>query len=1136
MIELSRTFDLGRDQTRMKDPRDGKRQTVSAAALLKRLFHSDQQKRWELQILADEVGMGKTFVALAVAFTLLEEMIAGRPPAGLDGCYQKVVILTPANASLLQKWYREVSEFVKRCVPEAGQAEAGRWFKPIQCDRIDDFVRLLQKPGTGARIIVAPMDIFGEKKLRYYDLKRRFLLAALFRYWGNRLQIDRRERLLRGAPDGWPRRPDELGKISDDDSQKIPCYEHEAVAAIARLDRVDQDGNPSKIETLLSTCREISEPYTRNRVDLFHDNRVERDLSWLYREVMLTLLGSAVPLVIVDEAHNWKHGPETGANGYKFFAKYLAARTRRGLLLTATPFQLHPKEMLELLKIGEALEPAPERSGLAERRARIRSQRELLERVLSRATDASVRFAGAWSKMPPEVQSRIDAVWCSLPFERARAKIEEVARKDGVAEDAEIRPIVQEATDELDPSLRSFFCEALFLFAHNRDLSSELGPVVVRHRRKTEHRLFRVGAEYVSDAVVAERRPDSHVLHASPGLDVSGPGELPHYLLMRCVSETKKGRGRSSLGSALTGCYSTLLESAEGRRVKGWLHGQADAAPHFRLLEDMVSKSCDPEHPKLAAVVKRVLAAWTEGEKTLLFCFRTNTAERLRDIIRDQIADVLTKKRKVCLGGESSLIALRGRLTGRDRDLIPLGLDRVLWSLQLTNGFGQGWPFAPSDLELQDSDVRALAALSLRYNVVFGDERVDRVFLTRAVEHLVAQRLSTKKPVGLVGNVLRDMASPTWVEWPYGRNPGVGEDDEDDAGEEVALRGVNSHYKVEQEEQDDREVEVLAAKLLLRRQRARTTNDTSIFDVDAEGPSLWFGGAPRDVVVSPNFVALEIHRHLAVLTMGDEGLDWESRRLVMEALRRALLRVSVLVRLLPTKTERHERAWGDLLVEAYWQTGVNGQHESMAHRIEVFLEDLKGASGRFDDPRSARATILDATRLRDQQFVALVKGGDQKSRERVFAGFNSPLLPDVLVCTSVGAEGIDLHRHCRHVVHYDLAWNPAVLEQRTGRIDRIGSKTFRERELARSEGTTYLEVGVPFLAGTYDERMYEELRMRAQIFEVLTGGDVAADSAEGNDDSAAAEGKERELQLVALPPRMIDELRVRLDVWQEIAD
>ncbi len=210
MITLSSTFDLGLDHTRMKDPKDAARQSASASELLRRLFHEDPRRRWELQVLADEVGMGKTFVALAVAFTLLEEMMAGRPPDGLEGCYQKVVILTPPNASLLRKWYREVSEFVKRCVPENAREQAVQWFSPTLCERVDDFVVGLQRPGRGSRVIVASMDIFGDKKLRDYDLKRRFLLGALFRYWGNRLQNDRRERLLRGAPDGWPQRTDWL--------------------------------------------------------------------------------------------------------------------------------------------------------------------------------------------------------------------------------------------------------------------------------------------------------------------------------------------------------------------------------------------------------------------------------------------------------------------------------------------------------------------------------------------------------------------------------------------------------------------------------------------------------------------------------------------------------------------------------------------------------------------------------------------------------------------------------------------------------------------------------------------------------------------------------------------------------------
>lgn len=43
----------------------------------------------------------------------------------------------------------------------------------------------------------------------------------------------------------------------------------------------------------------------------------------------------------------------------------------------------------------------------------------------------------------------------------------------------------------------------------------------------------------------------------------------------------------------------------------------------------------------------------------------------------------------------------------------------------------------------------------------------------------------------------------------------------------------------------------------------------------------------------------------------------------------------------------------------------------------------------------------------------------------------------VLVLTSVGAEGLDL-QFCSTLVNYDLTWNPMVLEQRIGRIDRIG--------------------------------------------------------------------------------------------------
>ena len=73
---------------------------------------------------------------------------------------------------------------------------------------------------------------------------------------------------------------------------------------------------------------------------------------------------------------------------------------------------------------------------------------------------------------------------------------------------------------------------------------------------------------------------------------------------------------------------------------------------------------------------------------------------------------------------------------------------------------------------------------------------------------------------------------------------------------------------------------------------------------------------------------------------------------------------------------------------------------------------------------------------------------DQDSRESVLWGF-APVttdapegrdedLHDILITTDVLAEGVNLQQ-ARHIVNYDLPWNPMRLAQRHGRIDRIGS-------------------------------------------------------------------------------------------------
>lgn len=63
---------------------------------------------------------------------------------------------------------------------------------------------------------------------------------------------------------------------------------------------------------------------------------------------------------------------------------------------------------------------------------------------------------------------------------------------------------------------------------------------------------------------------------------------------------------------------------------------------------------------------------------------------------------------------------------------------------------------------------------------------------------------------------------------------------------------------------------------------------------------------------------------------------------------------------------------------------------------------------------------------------------------KIRKAFNSPFWPYVLVTTSVGQEGLDFHRYCRELVHWNLPVNPIDFEQREGRINRYRSLAVRQ--------------------------------------------------------------------------------------------
>ncbi len=83
-------------------------------------------------------------------------------------------------------------------------------------------------------------------------------------------------------------------------------------------------------------------------------------------------------------------------------------------------------------------------------------------------------------------------------------------------------------------------------------------------------------------------------------------------------------------------------------------------------------------------------------------------------------------------------------------------------------------------------------------------------------------------------------------------------------------------------------------------------------------------------------------------------------------------------------------------------------------------------------------SAIGATDRADERILGLTGGMDEEDREAVKSAFNSEEHPvRILVATDAAREGVNLQAQCSTLFHFDLPWNPARMEQRNGRIDRL---------------------------------------------------------------------------------------------------
>jgi ERCC4-related helicase len=140
---------------------------------------------------------------------------------------------------------------------------------------------------------------------------------------------------------------------------------------------------------------------------------------------------------------------------------------------------------------------------------------------------------------------------------------------------------------------------------------------------------------------------------------------------------------------------------------------------------------------------------------------------------------------------------------------------------------------------------------------------------------------------------------------------------------------------------------------------------------------------------------------------------------------------------------------------------IADQHKDRADArvawLDAFVRRHMAPDGRWNDRRLVLFTEWEATRrwlqrrlnialadlsldiLAGPRIAVFTGATTQDKREALKRAFNADPAVEplrILICTDAAREGINLQSRCHDLIHIDLPWNPARLEQRNGRIDR----------------------------------------------------------------------------------------------------
>ncbi|MGY1493660.1 DISARM system SNF2-like helicase DrmD [Aeromonas dhakensis] len=218
---------------------------------------------------------------------------------------------------------------------------------------------------------------------------------------------------------------------------------------------------------------------------------------------------------------------------------------------------------------------------------------------------------------------------------------------------------------------------------------------------------------------------------------------------------------------------------------------------------------------------------------------------------------------------------------------------------------------------------------------------------------------------------------------------------------------------------------------------------------------------------SPAAFASTLEKHIVSLTHGDQRSNKD--KMADRILRKAILRVDEDY----ANDQEVENAQSEAIEEAsrraqpltadqqqmldelrHWTQTAKNQVDAKAKAMLDWIDANLKTNGQWNECRVILFTEYRTTHQWMQEILAsygyggerlaILHGGiAQDEREKIKAAFQTSPKESavrILLATDAASEGIDLQNHCNCLIHLEIPYNPNVMEQRNGRIDRHGQR------------------------------------------------------------------------------------------------